>query len=286
MIGECALFKTKSELRESHIYPKFVIDYTKKTGSRFLRKTVNPNKREQDGIKLHLLSHTAEQEFGKREKWFAENIFVPYLTEQKYTLPYDENMYYFAVSFLWRVLVLNLKTDLNINKYWYYNLLIKAEKEWREYLANDRIPEKFSNINLMFTDRVLTNNSELKGVDFYTTRVMDATIVDNKPHTCLLIYGKFNKFIFWGVLKDYGGEELLTDTRINPSRGVFRIPQKFEYFPIVSFLGNRIKEVNSFPLPNQSQQEKIEKEILKDPIAFWNSDVGKSLFNDKFNLDK
>ena len=79
MTGECALYKTYGELRESHVYPKFVVKHTKKTGSKFFRKFQNPNKREQDGIKLHLLSHKAEREFGKREKWFAENIFVPYL---------------------------------------------------------------------------------------------------------------------------------------------------------------------------------------------------------------
>lgn len=65
MKGICELYRIETELRESHIYPKFVIDYTKKTGSKYLRKFDNPNKRQQDGIKLHLLSEKAEQEFSK-----------------------------------------------------------------------------------------------------------------------------------------------------------------------------------------------------------------------------
>jgi len=282
--GLCELYKTKSELKESHIYPKFVVNHTKKTGSKFFRRIVNPNKREQDTIKLYLLSEKAEQEFSIREKWFAENIFVPYIGGQK-ELPYNENLYYFAISFLWRILVLNLKRDNNLKNQWYYDKIIETEKEWRNFLITKEIPENYKNINLYLTDRIKENNTELKGVDFYLTRVMDATIVDNEPHTCLLVYGKFNKFIFWSVLKKYDGEEHLNEVEIDPTKGILKVPQKLKYFPITSFLGNRIKECNNYPLPNQQQQDKIEQEIMKNPERFWKSDVGKSLYNDKFNLD-
>jgi LEA14-like dessication related protein len=282
MNGICELYKVESDLKESHIYPKFVINHTKKTGSKHFRKIVNPNKREQDGVKLYLLSEQAEQDFSKREKWFAEQIFMPYLSG-KHELNYDENLYYFAISFLWRILVLNLKTDSTIIKQWYYNLLIDAEKEWRNFLITGKLPLKNLNTNLVFTDRVKENNTDLKGVDFYLTRIMDSTIVDNEPQTCLLVYGKFNRFVFWSVLKKYGDESELKEVEINPNGGVFKIPQKLNYFPIMSFIGNRIREISQYPLPNQEQQDKIEKEILKDPKSFWNSDVGKSLYNDNFN---
>jgi hypothetical protein len=51
-------------------------------------------------------------------------------------------------------------------------------------------------------------------------------------------------------------------------------------------MSNRIREIEKFPLPNQTQQDKIEKEIMKNPEKFWNSDIGQSLYNDKFNLEK
>ena len=284
MKGICELYQIESELKESHIYPKFVIDYTKKTGSKYLRKFDNPNKRHQDGVKLHLLSEKAEQEFSKREKWFAENIFVPYLSG-KTELNYNENLYYFAISFLWRILVLNMKTE-DLKEKWYYNILVNTEKEWRDFLTSSIFPRNYNNACLLFTDRVKENNTELKGVDFYLTRVMDGTIVDNEPQTCLLIYGKFNRFIFWSVLKEYGDEDNLGTLSIDPINGIFKVPQLLDYFPINSFLGNRIMEVSKMPLPSEEQQEKIEKEILKDPNAFWDSDIGKSLYNDNFNLNK
>ncbi|ESU18996.1 hypothetical protein FCR2A7T_24080 [Flavobacterium cauense R2A-7] len=283
MRGICALYDNETELLESHIYPKFVINYTKKTGSKYLRKFTEPNARKQDGIKLHLLSEKAEQDFSVREKWFAENIFVPYLG-QKFELEYNENLYYFAVSFLWRVLILELKTDKSLKDKWYYDIILQAEKEWKEYLITGKLPRTHKQFSLFFTDRVKVNNSGLKGVDFYLTRILDATIADNEPKTCLLLYGKFSRFVFWAVLKNFGGEEDLRDVEINPKGGKFNIPQKLEYFPLLSLLSNRIRTVDEMVMPNEEQQKKIEQEILKDPKAFWKSDIGQSLFNDNFNL--
>lgn len=284
MTGTCALYDIETDLLESHIYPKFVINYTKKTGSKFLRRFANPNIRQQDGVKLYLLGQKAEQDFSLREKWFAENIFIPYLAG-KIQLNYNENLYYFSVSFLWRILVLELRSDHKLDEKWYYDILIKAENEWKEYLISGKLPDTFNQFCLFFTDRVKENNSDLKGVDFYFTRILDATIVDNEPHTCLLVYGKFNKFIFWANLKNYGGEDKLSDVKIRPEGGTFKILQKLDYFPILSFLSNRIRQVDKMELPSEEQQKKIEQEILKDPDSFWKSDVGQSLFNDKFNLD-
>lgn len=284
MKGICALYNIETELLESHIYPKFVINYIKKTGSKFLRKLVEPNVRRQDGIKLFLLGEKAEQKFSIREKWFAEKIFIPYISG-KLDLDYNENLYYFTVSFLWRILVLEFKRDPDLKNKWYYDIIIEAEAQWKKYLITGELPKTHKRFCIFFTDRIKKNNSDLKGVDFYFTRILDATIIDNEPHTCLLIYGKFSRFIFWVNLVDYGDEDTLTDTEINPTGGKLKIPQRLQYFPLVSFLGNRLRQIENITLPGEEQQRKIEEEILKDPEGFWNSDVGQSLFNDKFNLN-
>lgn len=74
MKGHCKLYDREAELMKSHIIPKFAFDYMKKTGGYF-RALNNPNVRVQDGPKKYLLSTEAEQEFSKRERWFANNIF-------------------------------------------------------------------------------------------------------------------------------------------------------------------------------------------------------------------
>ena len=71
MKGICRLTKKETEIKNSHIYPKFVIEWMKATGSKYQRGYLTPNKRDQDGLKKYLLSEEAEQIFSKREKWFA-----------------------------------------------------------------------------------------------------------------------------------------------------------------------------------------------------------------------
>ena len=110
--GKCRLFGDDCELRNSHIFPKFVIDYFKETGSRFLRTFKEPNRRQQDGLKRYFLSEKAEQRFSINEKWFAENIFKPYLKQQRIIFEYDEHLFYFAISLLWRILVLKLEENI------------------------------------------------------------------------------------------------------------------------------------------------------------------------------
>ena len=280
MRGICALYEKETDLLESHIYPKFIIKHTKKTGSSYLRSFDNPDKREQDGPKINLLSFEAEQEFSKREKWFAENIFRPYL-KGKYILEYDENLYYFAISFLWRVIHLELKTSKNnIEKKWHYKTLLKVENEWKNYLTKKIIPENYHNLNMLMTSRIKNNNSGIKGVDYYFTRTLDATIVDNDPQTILLIYGKFNRFIFWSTIKSESYTDELYEVEINPNGGVLEVPQQVYFFPLNSFITNRMNGVADMPKASEAQQEKIEKEILKDIDKFRNSDLGESLSND------
>ena len=83
MKGKCRLYGLQEELRQSNILPKFIIDYFKSTGSRFIRGFSTPNQRLQDGIKRNYLSHQVEQDFIIREKWFAENFFRRFMDETK-----------------------------------------------------------------------------------------------------------------------------------------------------------------------------------------------------------
>ncbi|ASV32346.1 MULTISPECIES: hypothetical protein [Flavobacteriaceae] len=285
MKGICALYGNETDLMESHIFPKFVIKHTKKTGSKFLRKLVEPNKREQDGIKHHLLSFKAEQDFAVREKWFAEKIFHPFL-EGTTELEYNENLYYFSISFLWRILLSEFRTTENIKKRWYFELLQEVEEEWKFYLRTDTIPGKFHNVNLFLTDRIKSHSTDLKGVDFYFTRALDGTIVSGPSKEYVIVYGKFNRFVFWSVIKSPGYLDELYDVEIHPKGGSIEIPQRLEYEPITTFMTNRIKKIAEFPLPSEAQQDRIVEEIMKDPESFWKSDIGRSMYNDRFNLEK
>lgn len=199
--GVCKLFKTHGELRESHIYPKFTVEYFKKTGSTFVRSLKNPNKRKQDGLKFYLLSHKAEQMFGDREKWFSQKIFYPHQQNQLKSLEYDENLFYFSVSFLWRILIMELEYSNDIKTKWFYNNLLEAEEKWRLFLNSYSYPSEFDRFYLHLTEKVADHNLPFGGVDYYFTRQLDATIVFDDNEDFLAVYGKFLKHAFWAILK-------------------------------------------------------------------------------------
>jgi hypothetical protein len=284
MTGVCRLYHREAELQNSHIYPSFVIDYVKQTGSKFLRRVENPNKREQDGIKQYWLSREAEQLFSKREKWFAEKVFYPYLKDGQTQFSYDENLYYFSLSFLWRVLLLELEHP-TIKALPFYFILQEVAEEWRLFLANNQYPSNFSGVNLFFSDHVTHHNFDAKGADYFFSRQLDGCVVANEKGTYIAVYGKFLKFIFWSIVKK-NEEVALQEISVNPIGGTFQVPQSFTENGIFDFFGNRMKFIESLKKPSAQQQEKILQEILKDPFRFWSSEAGKAIYNDHFNLDK
>ena len=170
MKGVCKLYHTTAELRESHIFPKFIIEYFKRTGSRYLRPFSNPNKRMQDGITKPFFSHEAEQTFSIREKWFAEHIFRPFMSGEKKAFIYDDSLYYFLLSMIYRALLLELDTGL-YQKDRYYGLLLEAAEEWRLFLSNGSRPKRFDEVNLFFTEHIINHN-------FW---VMGQTIISPEP---------------------------------------------------------------------------------------------------------
>jgi hypothetical protein len=225
MKGICRLFQIEEELRESHIYPKFAIDYFKNTGSRFIRTSNEPNKRKQDSFKFYMLSGKAEQNFGNREKWFSQKVFYPHQNNTLRTLQYDENLYYFSKSFLWRVLLMTLEhSSIDLRDKWFYKDLIETKEKWRNFLAYYEYPTGFDRIYMYLTDEITSHNLPFSGVDYYFTRMMDATIVSNESQDFLAVYGKFLKFIFWGILRG-GNERELNSLRINPIGGMMNFPQ-------------------------------------------------------------
>lgn len=79
MKGICPITLKESDIRDSHIFPKFMYEYlSAHGGNRNFIDTSNPKRISQNGTKTKMLGAETEESFGKREKWFAEKIFIPY----------------------------------------------------------------------------------------------------------------------------------------------------------------------------------------------------------------
>ena len=153
MVGKCALFDIETELNHSHIIPKFAFDYLKETGGRYLRTYDQPNKRLQDGPKRYLLSRRAELEFSKRERWFANNIFIPYMKDDEKYFVYNENFAFFIISVLWRVLVDQLKHP-DIASDPRFQFLMEVQNEWKKFLSEAVYPRNYDDLNIFLISRI------------------------------------------------------------------------------------------------------------------------------------
>lgn len=242
-----------------------------------MRTYENPNQRVQDGPKNYLLSEKAEQEFSKRERWFANRIFLPYMKDNIQRFEYDDNLSYFMISVLWRVLLDQLK-DEEISIDPKLNFLSDVQEEWREFLSDLRYPMNFNDLNIFLTSRIESHNSNGINVDLYMSRIIDATIVINDDYSTVAVYVKFLRFMIWSVVK--GERTNCTDVKIKFSDSNLVLPQELKDNFFGGFIQNRISQVDDMEKPNSLQQEKIIAELKKNETDFWNTDAGKSMISD------
>jgi len=198
----CRLCKQPATLLQSHIYPKFIIKWLKDTGTGFVRSGQNMNKRKQDGFKMPLLCANCEKLFSTFETYFASSIFYP-VVDREDNFAYDERLYKFVVSIMWRLMQHSLIDD-QISLPFFENVL-RAEKEWAEYLLMNKFPNEFSHLH-MWIGIDFSNEEKVvkKPARFiqYLARMLDACITDNGEDFCMF-YLKLPRFIFIAPLALY-----------------------------------------------------------------------------------
>lgn len=258
--------------------PKFVIDYFKQTGSKFLRRFDSPNQRLQDGIKRNYLSHEGEQLFSEKEKWFAEKMFRPFLEKDQSTFQYNENLYYFLLSVLWRGLLHQLELPSIYNDP-VLNILNEVQFDWREYLAGKKKTLTFPDVNLWLTDHIKSHDTGVEGLDYYFTRTIDFTIISDEKGDYICVYGKFLKFVFWSTIRDVSNFDN-SAVRVKEEGGVINYPQQFQDSQFVETLVRRAKVISELPRPSQAQEQKIIDEVKKNPQGFIDSEAGLAIMND------
>ncbi len=101
--ANCALCGTYSTLQKSHMIPKFVAEWVKKTSETgYLRDAIRPNQRIQDFPKFRLLCAKCENIFSQWENQFAREIFIPFQDKKQKSFIYEEWLLSFIISLAWR----------------------------------------------------------------------------------------------------------------------------------------------------------------------------------------
>jgi hypothetical protein len=268
--GICHLCEENKELAESHIIPKFVFRWMKNTGGKYFRAPLSPNQRMQDGFKQYLLCFDCEQKFSKYEKWFADNIFFPYLNNRTKFLEYDENLSNFIISILWRRLLLN-----KIEGKEYFEDVFN---DWKSYL-NEIKPPRFDKIHLLFLGDIWSENVQPnKFVHRYFDRTADTNIAEIEGD--IIVFAKFSRFLVFAELNGEGNN--FRGTNVLFKKGRFPFVQFIDNGKISLFFLSRAEKIYHLVLKNisEKEREKIIEEINKKPQEFWDSDLWKSVSSD------
>lgn len=270
--GVCRLCGRTAELRESHLIPKFVFDWMKRTGSPYLPVSGQPNRRAQDGRKYPLLCGDCEQRFSVREGWFAGNIFAPYLERGATSFPYDESLYYFLLSVLWRVLQDDL-ADVGPDHPHYFRIQV-AEHEWRTYLLGGPVPSMNNEVHLFVTDIHSSGDpSPVANFAQYFARAVDHTVASSASRC--FAYAKFARFIVIGGISGLD-PELFVGTRVIPVRSTLTIPQELRDGLVGEFMLDRARTLNQMVALGTSpnQKAKIAEAFKNDASRIVASDLG------------
>lgn len=170
-MGICALCGEMSELQNSHIIPKFISDDIKrKSVTGFMRSSLNPNKRIQDGFKKYLLCVECEQRFSKVEGLFANNIFYPFRNGKENVFYYENYLNEFINSISWRA----------------YNEFINNTIFGNNFMSEEMIDIlniNAHNVNNEFKKHILNekNNLILKNYVFFPNNVKYIHVIEEIP---------------------------------------------------------------------------------------------------------
>ncbi len=294
-MSKCRLCQKEASLKKSHLHPKFVYDWLKETGTTGrLRGAENVNIPVQDGDKIELLCNDCEQRFSVNEKYFAENIFYPYVNsldefmrriEKEQVFSYDERLLRFIISLQWRRAVTKPKVFSDFNNSDKMNReVVKAEQAWSDYLLEKRKDTGVGSTYMIF----FWNFIEAEGASFegLPPRINSHLLrnVDSTYAACensLFMYSKLGPIAFITMLFPTSVPKM-PDCRVKRS-GSISTSQILGNIHINEFLfRNRPSEINAIiEQISDTQKSKTIQRMQQNPDRAYNSQAYKVLQTDR-----
>lgn len=296
----CRLCCKEKELRESHIIPKFVLDWQKaSSGTGFMRSAEMPNKRAQDGEKEHLLCDECEALFNQWETLFANKLFQPLNRQEAMRFEYDAWLLKFAISVSWRSLTWYKSNDLPELSESARDLIDNALQTWKEFLLDQRQdPGLFEQHMIVFGPPKSVQNIRDLPSNFnrFLLRGCHIHLADENGRP-LYIYTKMGRVTLLGFIgvkhpRQWAG------TKIHVKRGVIGgnvlLPLQFlNYMKERATVELRLNETISIKqqdLIERSYVKKRDRAVMSDTLQSLSLDVrmfGKNaVFDDKDLTDE
>lgn len=264
MEGKCKLCQERRELQLSHIIPKFVYSWFKRTSVSSLRMHETPNKRIQDGIKEYLLCADCEQLLNDWETPFCNNVFLQVQNNEitRQGINYNNWALKFASSVSWRVLTFYEKDGDDPLSPEQQKSAEKASETWRKFLLGDiPHPGEFQQ-HILLLDAIESHTApELSPfINRYFLSAIDMDVVSSSDYA--FVYTKFFRVVIFGFI--HGTEhKKWRGTKINANSGViggcdYVIPGE-----IINYMNHKANSV----LEAQSKLSQKQKDKIGDLIS-------------------
>ncbi|GLB29108.1 hypothetical protein LAD12857_10310 [Lacrimispora amygdalina] len=288
----CALCRENKELELSHIIPKFVMRYLKKTAFGAIRNMGDFNRVVQDSEKHYLLCGDCEDLFSTYETKFANKFFYPYMKDNVKEFNYDGDTYYFLTSVSWRSLYLDIldfvenaeKVGIDLET---LNCLIDKERSMRDYLLKKEPNVSGIEHHIFFFEDVKELSNNLEDLRPHTTfhrSLTSYTFFDKGLKTYATVTNMMGIILF--TLYSKGKDEYWENTEIINGIGTIKAVKQI----VTSVCGNELIEIlkgakEGASKTNDKQQEQINKKINDNIDGFIQSKVFDDLRKD-FDLKK
>lgn len=259
---ECKLCGLNKELKDSHLTPKFIYKWLIKTSETgFLRTTENPNRKQQDGLKLKFLCAECEEKLSKLETFFSRKIFHEATKQNLGLYTVTELDYRFVVSVLWRNSEYYISRGEGLENLTAGELssIKRFNSICREYLNNERIDLDEYHIHVI----PLTEEAEENGVVPSNTFWNQRGTVSNYQAFCeekegfdyLLIYLQIPLFFFVAEIIP-NKEKLWNGTLMEMDKVLFdynNISYPDEIIEIMRSIYNRVTDAAGKMSPKQKK---------------------------------
>lgn len=281
-IDKCKLCGKKKELQESHIIPKFVYKYLKRSSvTGYIRLGETPNRRVQDGYKIFLLCNDCEKMFSQWENEFASKVFIP-LSQEEALGSYGPWLLKFSVSISWRVLSF-FKYELDLNHF-PDKLLMSVDDAlnvWKEFMFDERPhPAQYEQHLLPFVSLIagLDDPKMPTNINRYIFRSVDIDAACNQKEA--YVYAKMCRVLLIGFVKMTSPNQW-RDTKIHVKHGKlikqhYRVPMQLKDF--IYYKANKAKNVHK--KMSDKQWERINSDYRKHTDQFSNSEMFKAIDQD------
>ena len=290
-VRRCGLCGKSASLQSSHIVPKFVFDYLKKTSAventRLRRPLENIKIPYQDSDKPKLLCHDCEELFSAKETYFRNQIFMPYqegrLTQE---FAYLNQLLYFITSVNWRTLYLDLcggfsGMPMHMDT---LNQLIDSEEIMRSFLLGHRQDIGTIETHIYFFDMLKATTADIledRPSTYFLRSISDYTIC--YENGTIIVFALMMGILIASIIAR-STDEQWNGTIVNKTGGKIIVPQSFQS-ALSGTLLEDMKSSSHTTLPEKAQAQILEK-VKANPQRYKESAQYKMEQSDKNLLDK